>query len=52
MTCADPLVVALAQIAPVWLDRVATVAKVAEWVAQAAAEGSRLVAFGEALVPG
>ena len=46
------LVVALAQIAPVWLDREATIAKAADWVARAAAEGSRLVAFGEALAPG
>lgn len=48
----EPLLVALAQIAPVWLDRTATLAKVAEWVAQAAREGARLVAFGEGLVPG
>ncbi|MBW3550288.1 MAG: carbon-nitrogen hydrolase family protein [Proteobacteria bacterium] len=52
MPTASPLVVSLAQIAPVWLDRDATVAKVAHWVAQAAAAGSRLVAFGEALAPG
>ena len=52
MASVNPLVVALAQIAPVWLDRAATVAKVADWVARAAAAGSRLVAFGEALVPG
>jgi nitrilase len=49
---ASPLVVSLAQIAPVWLDRNATVSKVADWVARAAAEGARLVAFGEALAPG
>ena len=47
-----PLLVALAQIAPVWLDRAATLAKVADWVAQAAREGARLVAFGEGMVPG
>jgi nitrilase len=47
-----PLCLALAQIAPVWLDRDATVAKVASYVAQAAAGGARLVAFGEALAPG
>lgn len=44
--------VAVAQVAPVWLDRAATVAKVASWVARAAEAGARLVAFGEALVPG
>lgn len=47
-----PLTLALAQIAPVWLDRDATLAKVAERVGQAATEGARLVAFGEALAPG
>jgi len=46
------LKVAIAQIAPVWLRREPTVAKVAEWVRKAAAEGARLVAFGESLVPG
>jgi nitrilase len=44
--------VALAQMAPVWLDRAATLDKVADQIARAADEGARLVAFGEALVPG
>ena len=44
--------VGLAQIAPVWLDREATLAKVVNWIDKAAAEGCALVAFGEALVPG
>jgi hypothetical protein len=44
--------VALAQIAPVWLDRAATLAKVNSYVAQAARQGCGLVAFGEALVKG
>ncbi len=44
--------IALAQIAPVWLDRQATLAKVVDRVREAAAAGARLVAFGEALVPG
>lgn len=44
--------IALAQIAPVWLDRQATLAKVVERVREAGAAGARLVAFGEALVPG
>ncbi len=47
-----PLTVALAQIAPVWLDRAATLAKVVAWIDAAAAKGCGLVAFGEALVPG
>src|ERR1700691_4275805 len=46
------LTVALAQIAPVWLDRAATLAKVNSYVEQAARQGCGLVAFGEALVPG
>lgn len=46
------LTVALAQIAPVWLDREATLAKVAAWIRNAADENPQLVVFGEALVPG
>ncbi|MDH3628949.1 MAG: carbon-nitrogen hydrolase family protein [Acidobacteriota bacterium] len=46
------LTVGLAQIAPIWLKRDATLAKVVEWIGRAADEGCRLVAFGEALVPG
>lgn len=53
MTAAtDRLTVAIAQIAPVWLDREATLARVAGRIAVAAAAGAQLVAFGEALVPG
>ena len=46
------LTVGLAQIAPVWLDRDATLRKVVDWIGKAAAEGCELVVFGEALVPG
>lgn len=46
------LKVALAQIAPVLLDRQATLTKVCEYVSKAAAQDCQLVAFGEALVPG
>ena len=42
----------MAQIAPVWLQRDATLAKVIEWVGKAATDGCDLVTFGEALVPG
>ncbi len=49
---ADTLRVGIAQIAPVWLDREATISKVTEWVAGAANDDCALVAFGEALVPG
>ena len=44
--------IAGAQIAPVWLDREATIDKVVAWVRSAAANGAGLVAFGEALIPG
>ncbi len=46
------LTVAVAQIAPVWLDRERTLAKMAEWAEQAAERGAALVAFGETLLPG
>ncbi len=48
----DKLTVGLAQIAPVWLDREATLAKVVDWIGRAAAADCGFVAFGEALVPG
>ncbi|MCI0518023.1 MAG: carbon-nitrogen hydrolase family protein [Woeseiaceae bacterium] len=51
-TTSTQLTVGLAQVAPVWLQRDATLEKVTEYVAKAAADGCRLVAFGEALVPG
>jgi len=44
--------VALAQIAPAWLDRAATTAKVVAAIDDAAAQGAGLVVFGEALLPG
>ena len=44
--------VGLAQIAPVWLDRDATIDKVVGWIEKSAAEGCSLVVFGEALIPG
>ncbi len=49
---AEPLVIAGAQIAPVWLDREATIDKVVAYIHKAADGGAGLVAFGEALVPG
>ena len=44
--------VGLAQISPVWLDRNATLDKVADWIGKAADAGCDLVVFGEALIPG
>lgn len=46
------LTVGLAQVAPLWLNRAATLEKVNSYIEQAAREGCDLVAFGEALVPG
>ena len=48
----DTLKVAIAQIAPVLLDRERTLARVVAAVGEAADGGARLVCFGEALVPG
>ncbi len=46
------LSVALAQIAPVFLDRRATLERVIQRIREAAAKSCHLVAFGEAIVPG
>ncbi len=48
----DLLTIGLAQIAPVWLDRQQTLKKIGEYIARAAEKKCRLVAFGEALLPG
>ncbi len=48
----DCVKVGLAQIAPVWLNREKTLSKIMDYVKKAAAENCRLVAFGEALLPG
>lgn len=48
----DRLVVGMAQIAPVWFKRDATLAKIVETAEFAAENGCQLLAFGEALVPG
>jgi predicted amidohydrolase len=48
----DQIKVALAQLAPVWLDRAATVKKVVDTIKQNADENPDLMAFGEGLIPG
>ena len=48
----DQLTVGLAQIAPVWLERTATLEKVVDCCVKAAKRGCGFVAFGEALAPG
>lgn len=52
MADSSRLTVGFAQIAPVLLDREATLVKVNQAIQEAAAKGCRLVAFGEACVPG
>lgn len=46
------LKVALAQIAPVWLNKQATLAKIEKTILDAAKEKAELIVFGEALLPG
>lgn len=46
------LKVALAQIAPVWLNREKTLEKIIQWASDAAEQKAKLVMFGEALLPG
>ncbi|WP_026944856.1 carbon-nitrogen hydrolase family protein [Algoriphagus marincola] len=46
------LILALAQIAPVWLDREATLEKVKTSIQEAAQKGCELIIFGEGLLPG
>lgn len=46
------LTVALAQIAPAWLDRQKTTDKIVHWIDKAGRESADLVCFGEALLPG
>jgi nitrilase len=48
----NELKVALAQIAPVWLDKKATLAKIESSIEEAAKHESELIIFGEALLPG
>ncbi|MEM8585661.1 MAG: carbon-nitrogen hydrolase family protein [Bacteroidota bacterium] len=46
------MIVSLAQIAPVWLDKEQTLTKVMDYVSQAADADAQLVCFGESLLPG
>ncbi|CAZ95296.1 carbon-nitrogen hydrolase family protein [Zobellia galactanivorans] len=46
------LKVAMAQIAPVWLNKEATLKKIEACIQEAAVEKAELVVFGEALLPG
>ena len=51
-TTHDTLRIAGAQLAPVWLHRDGTIAKVLQTIEQAAAQHVQLLAFPEAFVPG
>ena len=51
MPKAKKFTVAAAQIAPVFMDRAATIDKACETLAEAAANGAKLVVFPEAFVP-
>ncbi len=48
----NELKVALAQIAPVWLDKKGTIAKIEASILETAKHNSELLVFGEALLPG
>jgi nitrilase len=52
MTKTQQLTVALAQIAPVWLNRDLTINKILAAISEAADKGAELVTFGETLLPG
>jgi len=44
--------VGIAQISPVWLDRIRTTEKITDYIAQAGKDKCDLVVFGEAILPG
>lgn len=46
------LKIALAQIAPVWLNKIETIEKVKKSIIEAAENGCELIVFGEGLIPG
>jgi len=48
----NKLKIAMAQIAPVWLDKQGTIKKVEQSIIEAAAKGCELIVFGEGLIPG
>jgi len=48
----DILNIAIAQIAPKWLNKNATIKKIEQAIAEAASQNAELVCFGETLLPG
>jgi nitrilase len=49
---ADTMTIALAQLAPVWLNKKATLHKMEEAIREAANQKANLICFGETLLPG
>ncbi|MBD3883636.1 carbon-nitrogen hydrolase family protein [Phormidium tenue FACHB-886] len=47
----DSFIAAVVQAAPIWLNREATVEKACRLIAEAAADGARLIAFPESFIP-
>ncbi|MEM6718629.1 MAG: carbon-nitrogen hydrolase family protein [Bacteroidota bacterium] len=52
MSSSHELKVALAQIAPVWLDKSKTIDKIKQQILDASTQNCELIVFGEALLPG
>lgn len=52
MSSSNLLKVALAQIAPVWLNKEQTIQKIENTIKEASKENAELIVFGEALLPG
>ena len=52
MNAEDTLKIAMAQIAPVWLNKEKTIDKVKQYISEAANLKSDLIVFGEGLLPG
>lgn len=52
MSTQNQLTVALAQIAPVWLNKNETLKKIQSSIADAGKQGAELIVFGEGLLPG
>ena len=46
------LKIAMAQLAPVWLDKMATIKKIEQSIIDASNEGCELIVFGEGLTYG
>lgn len=48
----NTLTIAMAQIAPIWLNKSKTIDKIKSYITEAANKGCELVVFGESLLPG